>query len=96
MTFEAGYLLVKETHASSWQDEERDRFLRYMILAIYDNEGRNLIHYAARKGDKYFTTMLIFEAEELRVLDEFIDHKDHSGLTPFFYLCLEGYRQEIG
>jgi len=67
-----------------------------MILAIYDDKGRNLLHYAARKGDKYFTTMLIYEAEKLGKLTEFIDRQDKSGLTPFYYLCLEGYRQQLG
>jgi hypothetical protein len=67
-----------------------------MILSIDDDHQMNLFHYAAKKGDKHFTTMLIFEAEYLGVLTEFIDKKDDIGLTPFFYLCLDGYRQEVG
>ena len=78
-------MLVKETHQIRQQtringlyfDESDESFeIRKYLLTYQDPRGYTLLHTAAEIGDKYFTTMIIYEAKELGVLDKIINLKN--------------------
>jgi ankyrin repeat protein len=76
-----------------------------MLFMDKNRQNQNVLHAAAMRGDKHFCTMLIQESfklfEDNRAVinieeyeETFIDVKDINGLSPFFYLCIDGYRKE--
>jgi len=71
-----GYKLVRETHPNyEFEDPLADEY-RIFMLMWKDNEKRTVLHTAAKLGDKYFTTMILKEAEDLGILDLIIDLED--------------------
>jgi hypothetical protein len=54
-----------------------------------------LLHTAAELGDKYFTTMIVYEAKDLNVLDQIINQTNKSGFTPLYLLCQNGFRKFV-
>jgi hypothetical protein len=70
-----------------YNDYEYTDEIRKYLLTHKDPRGYTLLHIAAELGDKYFTTMILFEAKELRVLDEIINSKNGKNFTPLYLLC---------
>ena len=68
--------------------------IRRKLLRQTDATGENLLHMAARLGDKYFSVMIVNEAKELGCLDEIINEKNNEGHTPFYLLCEQGFRSK--
>lgn len=94
-------MLVKETHRKRQKlrvngiyfSESDEAFeIRKYLLTYQDPRGYTLLHTAAEIGDKYFTTMIIYEAKELGVLDNIINMENNKNLTPLYLLCQTGFR----
>lgn len=61
--------------------------IRSRLFREKDETGENLLHMAARLGDKYFSVMIVNEAKELGCLDEIINERNNEGHSPFYLLC---------